>query len=187
MWRGPLHSNSFSNMGIIPAGVVSLGFYKAYENWRSPIWGRREKWAFWLPYGFQKIFFLIDTDGLRRRVASTTREVPRENQTVNAVYFILGILRTDLWSQGTFWQASFFWSVSKAHSLCFEREVTTAASCFVSDMLLHLGEKYCRAWRIKGKLTLYLIRPKDENHFKFISVTFILQGRVPPHSNEDKV
>jgi len=39
--------------------------------------------------------------------ASTKREAPREKnnrepyQTVSTVYFILGVLRTDLWSQGT--------------------------------------------------------------------------------------
>ena len=41
--------------------------------------------------GFQRILFLIDTDGSRRL---------RPYQTVSTVYFTLGILRTDLWNQG---------------------------------------------------------------------------------------
>ena len=46
--------------------------------------------------GFQRILFLIDTDG-SRRLGSPSRG---PYQTVSNVYFTLGILRTDLWNQG---------------------------------------------------------------------------------------
>ena len=40
----------------------------------------------------------------------------------------------------------------------------------------------------KRKTDTVLNLPKGkENHFKFISVTFNLLGRIPPHGNEDKV
>ena len=56
----------------------------------------------WVPEDF---FFLIDTDGTRRKVAREKKS--REPyQTVTTVYFILGILTTDLCSQGTFISSS---------------------------------------------------------------------------------
>ena len=59
----------------------------------------------WVP---GDIFFLFDTDAGSREAASTMCEAPREKnitsrepyKTVSTVYFILGILRTDLRSQG---------------------------------------------------------------------------------------
>ena len=52
----------------------------------------------WVP---EDIFFLSILI-FRGEAASTRREVSGEPcQTVRTVYFILGILRTDLWSQGT--------------------------------------------------------------------------------------
>ena len=51
--------------------------------------------------GFQRIFFLIDTDGQRGAKRRKEKITSRERyQTVSTVYFILGILGTDLWSQG---------------------------------------------------------------------------------------
>ena len=45
-----------------------------------------------------------------QRGANADRKIKRPswelNQTVNTVYFILGISRTDLWSQGILWQKS---------------------------------------------------------------------------------
>ena len=49
-------------------------------------------------------FFLIDTDGLRPGHVNEARSAEGKElliSTVSTVYFILGILRTDLWSQGT--------------------------------------------------------------------------------------
>ena len=62
----------------------------------------------WVP---EDIFFLTILM-VRSEAASTKREAPREKnnvlspsgepyQTVSTVYFILGILRTDLWSQSS--------------------------------------------------------------------------------------
>ena len=46
--------------------------------------------------------FLLSTLILRGKAASRRREASREPyKPVSTVYFILGILRTDLWSQGT--------------------------------------------------------------------------------------
>ena len=64
-------------------------------------------YSFYLPFtlGSRGYFFLIDTDGPRPsrvnevRCSLSNRE---PYQTVSTVYFILGILRTDLWSQGIF-------------------------------------------------------------------------------------
>ena len=51
-----------------------------------------------LPWVPEDILFPINTDGSRRlRLGSPSRE---PYQTVSTVYFILGILRTGLWSQG---------------------------------------------------------------------------------------
>ena len=47
-------------------------------------------------------FLLIDTDGSRRSRVNEARERLEPYQTVSTVYFKLGILRTELWSQGTF-------------------------------------------------------------------------------------
>ena len=62
-----------------------------------------------LPWVPEDIFFLIDTDGLQRSRVNEARSAERQkiivssrepDQTVSTVYFILRILRTDLWSQG---------------------------------------------------------------------------------------
>ena len=56
--------------------------------------------------GSRGYFFLTDTDGSRRSRVNEARSAERKKitrepyQTVSTVYFILGILRTDLWSQG---------------------------------------------------------------------------------------
>ena len=49
-------------------------------------------------------FFLIDTDDSRQSRVNEVQSDERKRepyQTVRTVYFILGILRTDLWNQGT--------------------------------------------------------------------------------------
>ena len=54
--------------------------------------------------GSRGYFFLIDTDGSRRSRVTEVRNAEEKElliSTVSTVYFILGILRTDLWSQGT--------------------------------------------------------------------------------------
>ena len=54
--------------------------------------------------GSRGYFFLIDTDGSRRSCVTEVRNAEEKElliSTVSTVYFILGILRTDLWSQGT--------------------------------------------------------------------------------------
>ena len=55
--------------------------------------------------GSKRYFFLIDTDrSWQSRVNEAHRQSAKRRapyQTVSTVYFILGILRTDLWSQGT--------------------------------------------------------------------------------------
>ena len=53
--------------------------------------------AIYLPWAREDIFFLL-TLMVRGETASTRREAPRGAflQTVSRVYFILGILRTDL-------------------------------------------------------------------------------------------
>ena len=56
--------------------------------------------CFFFPVWFQRIFFFLSIQMIRGEAASTRREEPY--QTVSTVYFILGILRTDLWSQGKF-------------------------------------------------------------------------------------
>ena len=54
-----------------------------------------------IPWAPEDIFFLSILI-LRGEAASRRREVSREPyKPVSTVYFILGILRTDLWSQGT--------------------------------------------------------------------------------------
>ena len=50
-----------------------------------------------LPYVPEDIFFLIDADGSRR---SRVNEAAAFS-IVSTVYFILGILKTDLWSQSS--------------------------------------------------------------------------------------
>ena len=54
--------------------------------------------------GFQIYFFLIDTDGSRPSRVNEARSAEEKElliSTVSTVYFIPGILRTDLWSQDT--------------------------------------------------------------------------------------
>ena len=50
--------------------------------------------CFFFPVWFQRIFFFLSIQMIRGEAASTRREEPY--QTVSTVYFILGILRTDL-------------------------------------------------------------------------------------------
>ena len=54
--------------------------------------------------GFQMIFFFVDTDDSRQSSVNEARSAEEKElliSTVSTVLFILGILRTDLWSQGT--------------------------------------------------------------------------------------
>ena len=80
-----------------------LTWSKSYVHYRGP---------HSLTLGSRGFFFLIDTNVPRRSCVSKRRETStsaernknpsREpyQKTVSTVYFILGILRTDFWSQG---------------------------------------------------------------------------------------
>ena len=54
--------------------------------------------------GSRGYFFLIDTDGSRRSRFNEARSAEEKKLLISTrehVYFILGIVRTDLWNQGT--------------------------------------------------------------------------------------
>ena len=73
--------------------------YFARWSWRMCSWFNKM-----CTLGSRGYFFLIDTDGSQPSRVSEARSAEEKELliwTVSTVYFILAILRTDLWSQGT--------------------------------------------------------------------------------------
>ena len=81
---------------------VSQSYHRDYFArwfWRMCSWFNKM-----CSLGSRGHFFVIDTDGSQRRLFNETRSAEEKElltSTREHVYFILGILRTDLWNQGT--------------------------------------------------------------------------------------
>ena len=95
-WTSDLHGGS-------PKGLPSSKFaclnYFVRWFWRMCSWFNKMS-----TLGSRGYFFLIDTDGSRRSRSNEARSAEEKELLISTrehVYFILGILRTDLWNQGT--------------------------------------------------------------------------------------
>ena len=96
LWTSDLHGGS-------PKGLPSSKFaclnYFGRWFWRMCWWFNKM-----CTLGSRGYFFLIDTDGSRRSRFNEARSAEEKELLISTrehVYFILGILRTDLWNQRT--------------------------------------------------------------------------------------